>query len=889
MTSTSHPRAQGATARGNAGVSAAPPGPISTAVVRARALAAADALPPTFPIGTFVAANPLHGLEHLPFEEAARIAAETTGAASYLSEPEYHALHASGRIGDDDLRAALLRRWPRSDRPDGRRPALPTDPDVELSLAELLQDDPTAAPARSVRTLTEQADHLRGSQLADAVDAMVATWCAVHLDQGQAAWVLPRRELGLYGAWRALAPKDPALGRLAGRSARRRVAQLPVDAATALTELVARWQIPQDALSDYFRAAFRRLPGWASALARSGDGDDLVGFLALRLALEDLALDQAPAGLREDLRGGSPSMPAGTREVTSIERLAVWQEAFELGYRNRLLGALSGPRAAAPDRGAPPEAQAVFCIDPRSEGMRRHLEALGPYETLGFAGFFGLPVRIASLEHEPVPSCPVIVEPKATIVEVPDTDPLTAARRHDRHDAVDAAWDARHEAKVEPAAPFAFAEAAGWVLGPLAALNTFAPRAAGRLRSSVERRSVPDMPTRMDVDGGAGTEGLSIAEQVRVAHGGLTTMGLTSGFAPLVLLSGHRSATTNNPFAAALDCGACAGKAGGPNARALAEILNHPDVRSGLSQAGIAIPDPTWFVPAEHETTTDTVTVLDRHRVPARHLEALTRLERALGAAGAALADERRALLPGHRGDTPATTAASRRSRDWAEPVPEWGLVRNAAVVVGPRSLTAGLDLQRRVFLHSYDPVADVEGTAIETILTGPLVVGHWISSQYYFSTVDPQRYGAGTKPLHNVVGGIGVHEGPGGDLRTGLPLESVRFAGAAVHEPMRLLAVVQAPRDRMDSVILRNAAVAQLLDNGWIHLVAGSNGPDGWAERRRDGTWAPWPDAAGPDPADEGPMDGVAGHLDDRRGDLARQFAGIMTGAATDDVEGRP
>ena len=156
--------------------------------------------------------------------------------------------------------------------------------------------------------------------------------------------------------------------------------------------------------------------------------------------------------------------------------------------------------------------------------------------------------------------------------------------------------------------------------------------------------------------------------------------------------------------------------------------------------------------------------------------------------------------------------------------------------------MTAGKDLERRVFLHSYEPDDDPDGVALGTILTGPLVVGHWISSQYYFSTVDPDRYGAGTKPLHNPVGGIGVYEGVGGDLRAGLPLESVSFAGRRVHEPLRLLAVVHAPRERLDALISANAAVAQLLRNGWVRLVAGSNGDDGWAERRRDGTWERWP-----------------------------------------------
>ena len=464
----------------------------------------------------------------------------------------------------------------------------------------------------------------------------------------------------------------------------------------------------------------------------------------------------------------APTPPAGDDE--SIERLAVWQEALELGYRDHLLGALTASleppttsASAATTEPTTPAAQAVFCIDVRSEGFRRHLETIGDYETIGFAGFFGLPIRVASLEGQPVASCPVIVDPRATVAEVSDADAPHTARAHDHHNAVDAAWAARADAKAAPLSPFAFAEAAGWALGPLAALRTFAPLAAAQLDSSVRRSVEPEIPTSMQIDakedGLRGLTGLADEEQVAIADGALRTMSLTSDFAPLVLLCGHRSTTTNNPFAAALDCGACAGKAGGPNARILAEMLNRPPVRAGLRDAGIDIADSTWFVAGEHDTTTDVVQILDRHRVPATHLGRLSALEHDLAEAGRNCAAERQATLPG-AGRAPGTARdAARRASDWAEPVAEWGLVRNAAVVVGPRALTAGRDLGRRVFLHSYDPDRDPDGSVLGSILTGPLLVGHWISSQYYFSTVDPEHHGAGTKPLHNLVGGIGVYE----------------------------------------------------------------------------------------------------------------------------------
>ena len=787
---------------------------------RAAALSASVSLPRTFPITTFVATNPLHGLEHRTFEDAARITAAATGARSYLSEQEYEALHSVGRISARSLHAAA-ERGVRLDR-----------------------------DTSDVRTLTELVDAERGTDLALRVDAVVATWCAAYLDEGQASWTLPDRDLGLYGAWRRLAPIDPALARLAGRKARRRVHDLPENGAQALSWLIERRRIPGPRLADYFRAAYRRLPGWASALARSGDSDDLVAYLALRLALEDLVLDQSI------LASDPPTAAASDERHEPIERLAVWQEALELDYRDHLLGALSsaGPGSAPSSEAPPPDAQAVFCIDVRSEGIRRNLEAVGRYETIGFAGFFGLPIRVATLEHEPVASCPVILEPQGTVVEVPDTVADRAVRAHDRHDSVEAARHALHDAKTAAAAPFAFAEAAGWLLGPLAAMRTFAPRTADRLAERARRTVEPPIPTRMRLDRvddpegqDASTTGFSEDEQVAMARAALTTMSLTSGFAPLVLLCGHRSSTTNNPYAAALDCGACAGKPGGSNARVLAELLNSTSVRAGLADAGITIPAETCFVAAEHDTTTDAVRVLDRHRVPSTHEAGLARLEGHLDLAGRRAAAERQRGLPGAAARVRVDEAA-RRAADWAEPVAEWGLVGNSAVVVGPRSLTAGCDLERRVFLHSYEPDQDPDGLVLGAILTGPLLVGHWISSQYYFSAVDPERFGAGTKPLHNPVAGLGVYEGAGGDLRIGLPLESVAFAGRRVHEPLRLLAVVQAPRDRLERLIDRHPAVAQLLRNGWVRLVAGSNGDDGWAEYRRDGTWEPWTEGSVPE-----------------------------------------
>ncbi|MBX3304615.1 MAG: DUF2309 domain-containing protein [Nitrospira sp.] len=333
----------------------------------------------------------------------------------------------------------------------------------------------------------------------------------------------------------------------------------------------------------------------------------------------------------------------------------------------------------------------------------------------------------------------------------------------------------------------------------------------------------------------------SPAEKAAVVENALRVMSLTKAFARLVLLCGHASTTENNPYASAYHCGACGGNPGGPNARVLAALANKPKVRQELRNQGIEIPEDTWFIAGEHNTTTDQVTLFDLEELPESHHPDVRQLQQDLEAARLLNVQERLGRLPGAPSETIPQDAArytSQVSRDWAQVRPEWGLSSNAAFIVGRRALTRGLKLDGRVFLHNYDQSQDETGRALEAIMTAPLVVCQMINFQYYFSATDNWAFGSGTKVLHNVVSGVGVMLGRHSDLQTGFPFQSLTTGARRFHEPLRLLAVIEADTERISRIISRHVVLQNFFNNQWLYLVSCHPTTGEFSEYQPGGTW---------------------------------------------------
>jgi len=507
----------------------------------------------------------------------------------------------------------------------------------------------------------------------------------------------------------------------------------------------------------------------------------------------------------------------------------VWLAAFERHYREQILGALAANRGRGRwrTRDRRPKAQIVLCIDEREESLHRAIDELDrEYETFGSGGFFGVAMDYSGLDdHDVTPLCPAGQTPASRVKEVgrPGTD-ATLERRVGRRRWDEVFHNAYWETKRNVVSALFLTQLFGLVHAIPLFGKVLAPWHYTELAQRVERRLVPQPATELTLDVDGATDngkavGFTASEQADKVETQLRNIGMTHHFARLVVFCGHGSVSVNNPHESAHDCGACGGKHGGPNGRAFAALANRPAVRAELARRGIDIPDDTHFVGGMHNTASDLNTFFDTDEIPAGHLEEWRTLRADLDEARARSARERcRRFASAPKDASPARSLqhVEGRSRDLSQVRPEWGHCTNAFAVVGRRCLTQGAFFDRRGFVISYDPTQDPTGAIVERILLAMGPVGAGINLEYYFSSVDNRVYGCDTKVPHNVSGLLGVMEGAASDLRTGLPKQMIE-----IHEPMRLLLVVESTTAILGEIYGRQPAIAELLDNAWVQLVA--------------------------------------------------------------------
>ena len=757
---------------------------------------------PTWPLDRFIAVNPFWGMVASPLPEVAGKLRALSGAQLLMPRAWFRQAYREGRLGDAHLKGALEAN------------------DSVLTLGELKalleRDEPAPSTrARVVDVVDAERDLVHELSWRGFVANNVSQFCAAWFDDGQAQ-LGPDRQGGLYASWRRHASTDKSPALLMGAAVR--PGELPTTARESTQAALAALEVPPQHHESYLWSLLLDQNGWASwcayrrwtARLEGRDDDTIFELLAIRLAWEWMLLSAGGEGASRRWKVAMAhwgSIDATAAACRSDDWL--FQTAMEMAWREPVLSAL--PEGLRTPRGASAAVQAVFCIDVRSEIFRRSLEATSAsVHTLGFAGFFGVPMEYQSLGSPSArPQLPGLLAARVRAVDTGLGD--DAAQRREQQLGHAASW---WSFRTDALSTFTFVEA----LGP-----TYA---AALIRDSLGLNT-----PRSAESGGLGPDeyiarkprlkALELQARCDLAAGMLRGMSLTRDFARLVMLAGHGSTTHNNPHAAGLDCGACCGQTGEVNARVAAALLNDPEVRKGLAQREIVVPETTWFVAALHNTTTDEVELFELDELAPSHRGDLATLTGWLTEAGARTRSERAGLLGlGGAGPSELHRAVRSRSTDWAQVRAEWGLANNAAFIVAPREHCRHLNLQGRSFLHEYRHTEDGGFGVLEQIMTAPMVVTHWINLQYYASTVDNLHYGSGNKVLHNVVGGhLGVFEGNGGDLRVGLPLQSVHDGERWVHTPLRLSVFIEAPREAISAVLEKHANVRALVTNGWLSL----------------------------------------------------------------------
>ncbi|WP_416828899.1 DUF2309 domain-containing protein [Ectobacillus polymachus] len=841
--------------------------------------AASKVIVPLGPIQEFAARSPWANLERQTFEQIARRLKDARDVDIYPSDFILQSARNRGEINLDFLKnrlydwldsqlidlprevakrycwAALTKEQPSSE--------LPNVPERE-SLAKKLSRFVSQLPKQhSVQTLSQRLEQLDGSE--KNLNHHMIKWCKLYLDDSQAVWGMPSREEGFYHAWRTLIQHDPALH----HSVRKQLHDLPKEAGEALKEALLRLEIPYSEIEDYLEAHLLALPGWAGMMlwrSQQSKGEQSLPteYLAVRISME-WALVYPSIHVSEETRedyeriepllaswihwGDLPihawSQLSSTEQKArlilayrfdTIVRNRLWLEAWEKTYEEHLMKMITSTNPIAENRKAA-LAQFSLCIDVRSEPFRRKLEQSGPFETFGTAGFFGLPIETSKLgcthSHS---SLPVMFKPQYKIKEFSTDSAFNPYK--EREQAAHSAHDTFKTMKHNLLSSLVFPEVSGPWLSMKTIARSFVPRSAGYFFREFREKWLRKPSTELSLSRMQTSEtelpvGFSEEEQVFYAQKALKMMGLTDHFATLVVICGHGSHSTNNPYAAALDCGACGGASSGFNARVLATLCNLSHVRQALETEGILIPQDTVFVAAEHITSLEELRWIYVPKLSDAAQEAFNCIQAVLPIVSEEANAERIAKLPNFSSSHNNPKAeASRLADDWSEVRPEWGLANNAAFIIGDRNLTKENNLGGRVFLHNYNWQKDKDGSILAGIIAGPATVTQWINLQYYASTVAPHYYGSGNKATQTVTSGIGVMQGNASDLLAGLPWQSVMQSDYEFyHSPLHLLVVIQAPKENVKRLLAQDATFHQKVKNGWIRL----------ASIDPEGSWESW------------------------------------------------
>lgn len=497
------------------------------------------------------------------------------------------------------------------------------------------------------------------------------------------------------------------------------------------------------------------------------------------------------------------------------DRVRLWHEAYEHHFHREAIEAISAHKLSSEEDKK--YAQVLFCIDDREESIRRHLEETDPHvETYGVVGFFGIDMKFTPVTNNRlIAQCPPVVTPSRIVKEVPVNDVESFKKWNFFRGTSDLGLYYHTRTLFR-------GFVSTLVLGILSIVpmivQVFFPRHSKTLKKKIFSlfSKEPETEIALEYKNEEGV-GYSKEEMASIVVAVIKMCGITK-IADLVIVVGHGSSSNNNPFKQAYGCGACGGNAGIPNAKAFALMANKKEVRLEVKKLGIDIPESSFFVSGYHDTCTDDIVIFNGKEVPQNLIPDFNKLLKNMQEAAKLNAFERCQKFSSFNqnlGPDEALGHVRERAHDIAQPRPEYGHSSNALAIVGRRELTKGLFMNRRAFLLSYDWRTDPDGSVLRQVVLGGVPVAVNINMDYYFSAVDNDNFGCGSKLPLNLTSLLGVMTGSQSDLRIGLARQMIE-----IHEPIRNLTVVEAPLEMVRTLFDGHPRLKNLLYQHWFRLA---------------------------------------------------------------------
>ena len=761
-------------------------------------------LPAQASLKDFIHHNTLHSFQREYFFTGIRRASVLFGYKVSLSLAEYRRLYSEGRISDLALQKVIEAHEP--EKVSQVRYAM---------LSETFREEPVARIGK-VRAYWKSAYRI---DLDSLVHPILFRLLCSFLDQGISIWNFPLCHLSFLDSIREM-ERLSKISLFRTRQAKKILFDKQADLDQLLSILVGDSELFKQYLFDQ---QFMH-PGWSGMISVVEDMPETlldkrsislreVIYLELLLELDALwsYLGTSWRPLTEVITQRPPSLFEPIPETRLYTLLRYWQEAFERSYHDQVLRGIQ-ELSPAKRYSSAYSMQGLFCIDDRECSFRRYIEDLDPKaQTFGTPGFFGVEFFFQPKEGKFFTKlCPAPVTPKYLIRE----EHATTKRRTELHfkkgtHGLFRAW--------------LITQTLGFWTAVKLFLNIFRPTMSPATASSFRHMDRFADLTIECADPPQIVKGLQVGfkkEEMAVrVEALLKSIGLVSNFAPLVYVIGHGSSSVNNPHYAAYDCGACSGRAGSVNARVVCHMANDQYVRELLAARGIIIPTSTRFIGGLHDTTRDEIVFFDEDKLTADQIKLHQANELVFKQALDCNARERSrrfASIDSRQSSQKIHEKILVRSVSLFEPRPELNHATNALCIVGRRSMTDGLFLDRRSFMNSYNYLIDPDGSFLFNILKAAAPVCGGINLEYYFSRVDNQKLGAGTKLPHNVMGLVGVANGIDGDLRPGLPSQMIE-----VHDPLRLMIIVEHFPGVILKTIQRSPETYEWFLNEWVLLVS--------------------------------------------------------------------